>query len=172
MQLKNYSHWLFQILPPISVLFFLSENGPALSHMIGLWGLFASISFVSIIMKLYNFKKKKKYLPRPVLTCLVLFVLVILALTSYNTALNRAQVEARQIAEMCKHQGRCPIELPGWEKSSRNTLNKKAGHWFKYPLIYRYSDQTFYIDIIQGTDLGDRISGGVGKELKTMRMND
>jgi hypothetical protein len=45
------------------------------------------------------------------------------------------------------------------------------GKWIKYPLSYNTNGKGFYIDVQQGTDLSERISGGVDKELRIVREN-
>ncbi len=174
MNYKNFIHWCFQIFPPISILLFLrSGNGPTFSYAIGLWGIFAFISLASIIIKLFNYKTKNQYLPRPFLTCIVFAILFFLATISYDNVKKTTIIEANEINETCNELGKCPNILSGWKKSNRdNTFTKKVGGLIKYPVIYRNNDKEFHIDLIQTTDLGDRISGGVGKKLKIIRNTD
>lgn len=173
MKYKKFKHWFLQIFPPISILFLLSDRGPALSYLIGMWGVFTFISFISIVLKLFNFKKNRKKLLRPFLTCFVFFTLFSLATLSYEKAKKMAIFEAEKINDVCNKMGRCPNELSGWEQSNRkDTLTKHVGKLIYYPAKYKNSGSNFQIDILQGTDLGDRISGGVDETLTIVRQRD
>jgi hypothetical protein len=63
-------HWLFQVIPPLLMLgvFVITTNGTSLVFLVGLLLLPVLVSFVSIIVRLISFKKKKYFLVRPVLT--------------------------------------------------------------------------------------------------------
>ncbi len=172
MNLKSLGHWLLQVIPPLSLVFLLSERGPSLVYLVGLSAICAFVSLFSIFFKALHFKKRKKKLVRPLLTCLVFIALFSVANTSYDAAKELAVLEARQINALCHDNGACPSELKGWDKAyGDNRLKRRVGNWIQYPLVYTNNDKDFLIDMLRGPDLGDRISGGVGKEVGVFHGN-
>jgi len=169
----NLIHWLLQTLPPLSLLLLITDSGPSYTYIVGLTTIFAFISIISIIVKLFNFKTRKKYLVRPVLTFLVFVALISIANISYNTALKLAINEAENINIQCNKTGICPTALQGWRKPHKgNVLETKVGKLIKYPLMYNYEVNDFHIDVIKGADLGHLISGGIDKKLTITHINN
>ena len=161
-------HWLFQIIPPLSILsfLFLVEKGAAMIYLVGLLIFPVIISVISIIAKLIRFKRRKYYLIRPLLT--IIFFLLMISITNwtYKIALEETISAAKIIQEKCNNSSTCPENPPDWIVDGSRIFRNDLGFWFKYTAIYSYKPQSFDIHLSRGRDMGDDISGGVNLPLK------
>ena len=110
-------YWLFQVIPPLSMLgvLFVTDKGPALVFLTGLYLFPVLFSLISIIAKLFSFRKRKYFLVRPVLTVAVFVSIFTIAQLTYNAALEQAVSEARVIHDQCNKDLLCPKNPIGWD---------------------------------------------------------
>jgi len=140
---------------------FATDSGPALMFLAGFYFFPAIFSFISVIAKLANFKRRKWFLLRPTLVILVLVALIFIAQWSYQAALKNAIAEAKIIESECKKTSLCPTQPEGWHVNGKRLSKHVTGGWLKYPVFYHYNITNFSIRIYQGPDLGANISGGI-----------
>lgn len=159
----NVKHWLFQILPPLSILciLFLTDNGTSLVFLAGIFIIPFLISIFSVIAKLIQFKKKKYFLVRPLLTIVFFFFIFVIAHWTYKVALKETISAAKIIHEECNQNLICPENPVGWNVDDSSVKRNKFGFWFKYTAIYSYQPKSFKIHIYRGPDTGVDINGGV-----------
>lgn len=159
----NYKHWLFQTLPPLSILciLFLTDNGASLVFLTGIFFIPFIISIFSTIAKLIQFKKKKYFLLRPLLTIVFFFSIFLIAHWTYKLALDETINLAKVIHEECNKTASCPETPAGWIVDDSIIRKNDLGFWFKYTAIYNRNPDKFKIHIYRGPDIGDDISGGV-----------
>ncbi len=161
-------HWLFQTVPPLlmlSILFF-TNNGSSLIFLSGLFILPVLISFVSIIGKLFRFKKRKYFLIRPFLTIAFFFLILFIAQWTYNIAREQAIDAAQQIHDACNKELICPANPDGWDVKDSRISKNDLGVWFKYSAMYYYDKEKLIIRVYRGPDIGDNITGGVNIPFK------
>ena len=160
---KGVKYWLFQIVPPLLMLgvLFVTDKGSALVFLAGFYLFPVLFSIISIFAKLFDFRKRKYFLIRPVLTVAVFVSTLIIAHWSYNVALEQAIVEARIIHGQCNKNLLCPKNLINWEREGSRIKKTNLGLWLKYTASYYYKDESFNIRVYQGPDMGDYITGGV-----------
>ncbi len=153
--MKAFTHWLKQILPPLTLLLFLSKNGISLTFLSGVSLIFLLISIISISIKLFNFSKHKKHLLRPALTSIIAIGINLHSQHSYNIAKDEFYLIARKIESYCDNNTRCPDKMQGWEKLKKGMQYKKLiGGSITYPVIYTPHDKTFELYMKRFTDLG------------------
>lgn len=172
---KHYGvrHWLFQVLPPglILLVLFATENGSGLVFILGIFLLPVLVSVVSLIAKLIFLHKRKYFLLRPGLT-IAFFILVFqVANLSYSVALDQAVAEAEKIQMQCIRDAFCTSNPAGWTTNGMRA-SQRFGSWFVYQANYRADDKVFVIDLFQGPDLGDTITGGVNLAVKSERYTE
>jgi len=157
-------HWLFQVLPPLIILvpLFATERGSAFVFLAGFFVIPAFISLLSILFKLLAFNRRKYFLLRPALTLCLFFLLLKIALSTYETALDEAVKAARMIHDQCNLHEVCPEKPDGWLQQGTRVYRHDLGAWFKYSATYAYDATRMEIRVYQGPDLGHVISGGVG----------
>lgn len=167
-------HWLFQVFPPMSMLGILlaTDKGTALVFLAGIFIIPVFISFISIIVKLISFTKKKYYLIRPCLTIAIFILILTIAQWTYNIALEQAISSARIIQQQCNENLHCPKQPEGWVVDGSMIRKNDLGSWLKYPASYYYQEQGFDIRVYQGPDLGDNITGGVNVPFVVTRYQD
>lgn len=167
----DIKHWLFQIAPPLSMLgiLFGTDSGTSLVFLAGLFLVPVFISLISILAKVFRFKKRKYFMIRPALT--IAFFLLILAISqwTYKLALDDATGIARIIHEECNKKKLCPEKPEGWKINGSSRSRNDLGFWFRYHASYRYKPDSFKIHIYQGPDIGDDISGGVDRPFNVSR---
>jgi len=167
-------HWLYQVIPPSLMLFilFATDNGTALVYLTGIYILPVLISILSIIVKIFKFKKKKYYLVRPFLT--IVFFILILAISqwTYKIALEQATSAAQLIHDECNSKSFCPENPSGWEVNDSRIVKRDLGFWLKYSASYYYSKEDFEMRVYQGPDLGETITGGVNVPFKVERYRE
>ena len=146
---------------------FAADSGTSLVFLTGLFIFPVLFSVISIIAKLFNFKKRKYYLVRPTLTIAIFVLILFIAHWTYKLALEQAIDEARLIHQQCKENSLCPENPIGWEGKKM-----KVGFWLKYMAMYYPNVNRFKIHVYQGPDLGDDISGGVNNPFKVSRYVD
>lgn len=164
-------HWFLQTIPPFLMLslLFLTDKGTALVFLAGLFIIPVLISFLSIIFKLINLKKRKYYLLRPILTIVSFILMIMIANWTYYTARDQAIAEANTILELCNTHMLCPQQPPGWQTDGRWIQKNDLGTWFSYSASYYYKPESFEIRLYQGPDLGDIITGGINTPLEVNR---
>jgi hypothetical protein len=167
-------HWLFQIIPPTLMLciLFATASGSSLVFLAGIFILPVLISIISIFAKLFNFKKRKYYLVRPILTIAFFFLILAIANWTYSFALEQAIAEARIIQQQCNKNSICPENPDGWQVNDSRTRKNDLGFWLKYSASYYYKPESFNIRVYQGPDLGEIITGGVNLPFKVERYRD
>jgi hypothetical protein len=156
-------HWLFQTIPPLSMLFVfvMTTSGTLLVFLAGFLLLPVLISLISIIVKLIFFKKRKSYLVRPLLTVAIFVLILVIANWTYQIALDQAITEARVIHQQCNESLACPENLVGWQRNGPMIRKNDLGVWLKYMALYSYDKESFDIRVYQAPDIGDHITGGV-----------
>ena len=156
-------HWLFQIAPPLLMLgiLFSTNSGTALFFLAGLFVLPVIFSVISIIAKLIFFKKRKYYLPRPVLTIAIFILILGIAHWSYGTTLEQVSDAAKIIQQQCNANLVCPENPVGWELDGSRVKRSDLGKWFKYSASYHNQAESFNIRVYHGPDVGHNITGGV-----------
>lgn len=109
-ELPGAKHWLYQLIPPLLMLaiLFTTNKGPALVFLAGIFIIPVLFSLISIIAKLIYFKKKKYFLPRPVLTIAIFILILSIAHWTYSVALEQAISTANIIHEQCNQDISCP----------------------------------------------------------------
>lgn len=167
----DIKHWLFQTLPPLSMLgiLFTTDSGTALGFLTGLFVIPVFISLISIIVKVFRFKKRKYYMIRPALTIAFFFLILAISQWTYKLALEDATNAARIIHEECNKNKLCPENPEGWEIKGTRRSRNDLGFWFKYHANYSYKPDSFKIHVYQGPDIGDGISGGVDRPFNVSR---
>lgn len=167
----DVKHWLYQTLPPVSMLgvLFATENGTALVFLAGMFVIPVLISFISLLAKVFRFKKRKYFMVRPALTIIFFFLILMISHWTYTIALEDATKAARVIHEQCNQFKSCPENPDGWQVKGTSIRKYDLGFWFKYQAGYIYKPESFKIHVYQGPDIGDDISGGVGIPFKVER---
>ena len=167
-------HWLFQVIPPLSMLgvLFTTNKGSALIYLAGILVIPVLISFFSVIMKLIFFKKKKYFLIRPCLTIAIFILVFTIFQWSYDIALEDAISSAKVIHQQCNDDFVCPEHPEGWEVDDSRILRNDLGSWFKYTASYNYNANTFDISVYQGRDSGENITGGVDVPFEVSRYKE
>ena len=155
MSVDRISHWLFQLCPPFTMLYFLSSYGPQLWIQLSLPCLCFLVSFISLISKLTNFQRSKSYLLRPVLTIMVFLLLYSLALLSYKRALHEAKIVYDEMSERCVSKDKCNINLEGWKLRDDGRYITSVGGLISYPLFFRSLDDGFHLHLYKSLDMGD-----------------
>ncbi len=170
-QTPGMKHWLYQIVPPLFMLcvLFATSSGTSLVFLAGIFIIPVLVSFISIIVKLIFFKKRKYYLIRPLLTIATFILILIIANRTYKIALAQTIDEARIIHQQCNHNLICPENPVGWQNRGSRIGKSDLGFWLKYSASYYYSKESFNIRVYQGPDLGDIIKGGVNLPFKVDR---
>ena len=173
---KTYAakHWLYQVIPPLLMLcvLFATDNGTALVFLAGMFILPVLISVLSIIVKLFNLKKRKFYLARPSLT-IVFFILILgISQWTYKIALEQAISAAKAVHDECNSKSYCPENPTGWEINDSRIIKRDLGFWFTYSASYYYNKEDFKIRVYQGPDLGETITGGVNIPFKIERYRE
>lgn len=170
----DFKHWLFQTLPPLSMLavLFATDNGTSLVFLVGLFIIPVFISLLSIFAKLFRFKKRKYFMVRPALTIFFFFLIFVISQWTYNLALDGAVNAARIIHEECNQYKACPEKPAGWNVKDSGTSKNDFGFWFKYHASYRHKADSFKIHVYQGPDIGDDISGGVDIPFEVSRYKE
>ncbi len=167
-------HWFYQIIPPslmLSILF-ATRNGTSLVFLTGIFVLPVLISFLSILFKLLNFKKRKYFLIRPLLTISFFILILGIAHWSYSIALKQVINEATRIHQYCNENLSCPLNPVGWEVDEDRIKKNDLGFWLKYSASYYYDKESFDIRVYQGPDMGDTISGGINIPFKVERYKE
>jgi hypothetical protein len=156
-------HWLYQVIPPVLMLciLFTTDKGASLVFIAGIFVLPVLVSFISIIVKLIFFKKRKYYLVRPILTIAMFIQIIIIANWAYDVAREQAIEEAKIIQQQCNENLVCPNNPDGWIVDDSRLRKNDLGHWLKYTATYYYKPDSFNIRVYKGPDLGDNITGGV-----------
>ena len=170
-RLIGLKHWLFQVIPPLSILvpMLSSRNGPGLVFLIGFFIIPVLISLISILFKLLAFRQRKYFLVRPVLM-IALFVGALSATQwSYSVALEQAEAAAVLLHTQCQSDGVCPTNPEGWNVDGKRISRRDLGAFYKYTASYYYQPDYFDIRVYQGPDLGDIITGGVDTPLSVDR---
>ena len=157
-------HWLLQAIPPSLILLtlFSTRSGTALVFIVGFFVIPVLVSLVSILFKLLDFRNRKFFLVRPVLTIVFFFMVIAIAQISYSTALEQATEAATILHEQCNTNGVCPAQPEGWIVNERRISRRDLGGLYKYTASYYYEPYSFSIRVYQGPDLGEVIRGGVG----------
>ena len=161
--------YIAQIIPPLVLLLVLNAQGPGLWFIMGLPALCGLISLLSIIIKLFQFKKNKQRLIRPLLTVLIFVLIFSVAQLSYKHAHSLAQSQAQILLLSC--QPACPKSINGWQQKdevSRSVL----GDLISYPVFYRNKGNGFELELFQSNSFGDVFSGQAGGELRVERWSD
>jgi len=161
-------HWLFQVIPPLLMLgvFLTTTSGTSLVFLVGFMALPVLVSFISIVVKLIFYKKRKYYLVRPSLTITIFIVILVIANWTYRVALEQSVSTARTIHRQCNENAICPENPAGWQVDGSRISRNDLGFWLKYTASYYYDEQSFEIHLYRGPDLGDNITGGVNLDLK------
>jgi hypothetical protein len=156
-------HWLFQTVPPLLMLTILvfTKNGSSLVFLAGFFILPVLISFISILVKLIRFKKRKYFLLRPILTIAIFMLILFVAHWTYNTAKDQAVEAAKIIHEECNKNLICPTHPDDWEVEDTRITRNDFGFWFKYVAFYTYDPVKLKIRLYRGPDIGMDITGGV-----------
>ncbi len=156
-------HWLKQVIPPLLMLsvLFSTDKGTALVFLVGILIIPVLISVLSVFIKLFNLKKRKYYLVRPLLT--IGFFILILGISqwAYKIALEQATSAAQAIHDECNSKSYCPENPSGWVVDDSRIIKRDLGFWFKYSASYHYNKEDFNIRVYQGPDIGEMITGGV-----------
>ena len=164
-------HWLFQIIPPLSMLgiLFGTDNGTALVFLAGLFVIPVFISLISLLAKVFRFNKRKYFMIRPALTVIFFFLILAIAQWTYKLALDDAVAAAKIIHDECNEFTICPATPEGWKIEGSRISRNDLGFWFTYQAAYNYKPDNFKIHVYQGPDIGDDISGGVDMPFKVTR---
>lgn len=173
-QLPGIKHWLFQIVPPLSMLGILlaTEHGSALVFLAGIFIIPVLVSIISIIAKLIFFKKRKYYLIRPCLTIVIFILILTIAQWTYNIALEQAISSAEIIHKQCNENRQCPEHPDGWNVEDSRISRNNFGVWLKYSASYYYNEHDFNIRVYHGPDLGDHIIGGLDTQFRVEPYQD
>jgi len=156
-------HWLFQVIPPLSMLGLLmaTTSGTSLVFLAGFLILPVLFSLISIVVKLIRFKKRKYHLVRPLLVIAMFILIVHIANWSYQIALEHTINEARIIHDQCNENLACPENPVGWQVDDSMIRKDDLGFWLKYTALYSYDKAGFNMRVYHGPDSGDNITGGV-----------
>ena len=156
-------HWLFQIAPPTLILLtlFSTRNGAALVFLAGFFVIPVLVSLISIVLKLFAFRTRRYFLPRPALTVVFFTAVLAIAHWSYAAALGQATNAAERLHSQCQSDLACPAEPKGWEVDGRRISRRDLGTLYKYSASYHYNPDSFDIRLYQGPDLGHVLTGGV-----------
>jgi len=167
-------HWLFQVIPPLLMLgvFVITSNGTSLVFLVGLLLLPVLVSFVSIIVRLISFKKKKYFLVRPVLTISTFILVVVIANWTYQVALDQTVSEAEAVHRLCNENSSCPEKPVGWRINDSWVSRNDLGFWLKYTASYHSDNDSFTIRLYRGPDVGEIVTGGVNFDLKVSAYED
>lgn len=162
-ELPGLKHWLLQVVPPCLILvpMFSTRNGAGLVFLVGFFVIPVLISLISIVFKLFRFRKRKYDLLRPVLMVVLFFGALSATQWSYEVALEQAEDAAVLLQKQCQSEGTCPASPAGWTVDGRRISRKDLGGFYKYTASYYYDPYFFDIRVYQGPDLGDVITGGV-----------
>ena len=163
-------HWLFQILPPCLMLLplLITKDGTGFVFLAGIFILPALISILSILIKLFSFKRKKHFFLRPILTVLFMVFLFVVASWSKSIALEEAVTIAESLLNQCNAMSKCPDKPDGWE-IDRYSARAKLGSWYKYHASYTTDEQGFKISLYYGPDYSDLISGHLKSDKITIQ---
>ena len=167
-------YWLHQVIPPLLMLgiLFSTDSGTALVFMAGIFIIPTLISTLSIIVKLFNFKKRKYFLVRPLLTIVFFILILVISQWSYKIALEQATSAAQVIHGECNSKSYCPENPSGWDVNDSRITKRDLGFWLKYSALYYYNEKDFKIRVYQGPDLGETITGGVNMPFKVERYRE
>ena len=167
-------HWLYQVIPPLLMLcvLFATDSGAAMVFLAGIFMLPTLISVISIITKLFQIKKKKYYLVRPLLTISLFTLILGIAQWTYRIALEQASSAAKAIHDECNLKSYCPENPPGWDIDGSRIIKRDLGFWLKYSASYHYNNKNFEIRVYHGPDLGETITGGVNIPFKVERYRE
>ncbi len=163
-------HWLFQAVPPAIMLIplLVSRDGTGFVFLAGIFFIPALISIVSILIKLFSFRKKKYYFLRPVLTILFLALLVIVAGWSKSIALAQAVSVAESILEQCNNSSGCPDKPEGWHADG-HWIMTKLGNRYQYHASYSPNENGFEISLYYGPDYSDVVIGNIASQRITIK---
>ena len=151
---------------------FSTDKGTALVFITGLFVLPVLISVISLVIKLVFIKKRKYYLPRPLLTILMFIGIIGIANWTYEIALEQAVSAAEEINRQCNEKSACPENPAGWKVRDYRISRDDFGYWFTYQASYSSKATSFEIYLYRGPDVGDSISGGVGQTIKVVANTD
>lgn len=164
--LHNSLHWVYQVVPPLLLLFIFTTNGPGLWFTMSVVLFAGFISFISILGKLFKLKKNKKFFLRPILTISIAFLILIIANYSVNEAKEKTLEIAKDIEKTCQKNNRCPKTLSNWQELKADKRYKtKVGKYIKYPVFYNNLGNHFTLYFYQSLDLGTEYSSGVNGNL-------
>ena len=167
-------HWVYQTAPPLLLLFTLygTDRGGSLVYVAGFFAIPALVSVVSICFKLLDIRNRKYFLLRPGLTVFFFSMILLVANMSYEVALRQATQSAEIVHERCIADRSCPSEPAGWEIDGLRPVRRDLGAVYKYTATYFHEPDTFRISLVQGSDLGHQITGGVSTPLDVRRFAD
>ena len=168
MESSKLVHWSSQIVPPLLCIFIFSTHGPGMWFLLGIPLFCLLISVISLSIKLFNYKKNKIYIVRPLLTIFIALLLFSIATTSYNIAKIETIEIAKKIEEECKLKSICPKNIKDWHSVSNfGDYKTKVGGFITYPLFYTYKEKEFSLYLYQSLDMGDTYTGGVNLDLNS-----
>lgn len=155
-------HWLFQILPPLLMLvpMFITKDGTGFVFLAGIFIFPALISILSILFKLFSFRRKKYYFLRPILTVLFMLLLIVVSLWSQSLARKQAVSVSESMLIKCNAMSKCPQSPDGWEIDGYSARTKLGG-WYKYHASYTTGEHGFEMSIYYGPDYGELITGNI-----------
>ena len=167
-------HWLWQTLPPVSMLGVLlaTRSGTSLVYLVGLLLLPVLFSLISIIAKLVRFRARRNYLLRPILTIAMFGLILLAAEWTYVAARSQTLELASAIQQQCQQTGSCPETPPGWRRQGSDSPRLEIGAWLQYIAIYHHDHDRFRIRLYRGPDTGAVFRGGAYRELSVEAYTD
>ena len=103
---------------------------------------------------------------------MLFFLILGIAIWTYNIALEQAVSEAEIIHQQCNENSVCPENPAGWEVDGKKIRKKVKGLWLAYSVSYYYKKESFNIRVYQGPDIGEVITGGVNLPFKVERYSE
>ncbi len=149
-------------------LLFVSESGSTVAFLLGFLLLPVMISIISILIKLFRFKKKKAFLLRPVLTIIMFFFLLSMVHMTFAIAVEQASQEARLIARSCNQLLFCPETPNSWQQDGSMIRKKYTGSWLSYHASYHSRPDRFAIHLYLITDTGKVVIGGINQPIEVI----
>ena len=159
-------HWSSQILPPLILLMFFTTYGPGLLFVAGVIWIVGVISFISLLIKLINYKKNKRVVLRPIMAVLIAGIHFALVTYSVKIAEQETLEIAQNIEKECNLNMECPASIENWKDLKFKNGSTKVGNVIKYPVTYRTSGSKFTLHLHKSLDMGKNYSSGVKEALK------
>lgn len=158
MKFDRYYHWASQVLPPLCLLFILSDHGPGMWFLLGIAALCALISLISLTAKAFKFQDNRDRMIRPTLTILIYATLQFLASYSYSVAFNESQSIFETFSEACTSVDNCTANLADWTLLPDGRYRKRVGDHITYILFYRRKARGFELYLYESLDSGEAFS--------------